>query len=391
MRTFGRSLSKLPKSGFDPGFLDVLERSGRTGFWHIDLLSDEVFFSKVVCETHGMPPGYIPQGINECLEWYHPDDRELVSKTVRGAAEEGKPFSYEARLVTSGNSSCWVSVDGEIGIDKAGRPFKIFGTMQDISDSRDMTSRLNDALRDAQSASRLKESFLANMSHELRTPLNAIIGFSQLIKMMETSGRVDQQVAGYASDIADAGGHLLTIVEDIFRVAQLEADTSDVSREPVVIGTLLDDVRSLTGAAAREQGRQLDLECTLCARTSIIGDKDKLAKVLVNFVSNALKFSPVSSPVKIVAECEGDSRVLIRVTDEGPGIPAALHQKIFERFERLEASKYAIEGIGVGLAIARDLVTSMGGEIGVDSVEGEGSTFWLSFPVEQRAKLTLVE
>ena len=135
----------------------------------------------------------------------------------------------------------------------------------------------------------------------------------------------------------------------------------------------------------------MKLESTLCARTSIVGDKDKLAKVLVNLVSNALKFSPASSPVRIVAECKSGSRVLIKVIDEGRGIPAELHHKIFERFERLEASKYAIEGIGVGLAIARDLVTSMGGEIGVDSIEGEGSTFWVSFPVEQRARLSLVQ
>ena len=254
-----------------------------------------------------------------------------------------------------------------------------------------MNLKLSEALRDAQSANRLKDSFLANMSHELRTPLNAIIGFSQIIKMMETKGSVDKQAADYASDIANAGEHLLSIVEDVFRVAQLEADTSKVSCEPVMIGTLLDDVRSLTGAAAREQGRQLKLESTLCARTSIVGDKDKLAKVLVNLVSNALKFSPASSPVRIVAECKSGSRVLIKVIDEGRGIPAELHHKIFERFERLEASKYAIEGIGVGLAIARDLVTSMGGEIGVDSIEGEGSTFWVSFPVEQRARLSLVQ
>lgn len=391
MRTFGRSLAKMPKSGFEPGFLDVLERSGRTGYWHIDLKTDEVFFSKVVCEAHGMPTGYIPQGVNECLEWYHPDDRASVAETVRRAAKEGTPFSYEARLITSAKTTCWVSVDGEVGADQNGQPEKLFGALQDISQSREMNLRLSEALREAQGANRLKDSFLANMSHELRTPLNAIIGFSQIIQTMETNGRIDKQVADYASDIADAGGHLLTIIEDIFRVAQLEADTSKVSCEPVAIGALLDDVRSLTGAAAREQERTLTLESTLCARTSIIGDKDKLAKVLVNLVSNALKFSPRSSPVRIVAECEGGSRVLIKVIDEGRGIPVELHHKIFERFERLEASKYAIEGIGVGLAIARDLVTLMDGEIGVDSVEGEGSTFWLSFPVEQRTKLTLVE
>ncbi len=390
MRTFARPLANLPKSGHEPEFLDVVEKFGRTGYWNINLKTEEIYFSKEACRAHGMPPGYVPQDINECIEWYHPDDREAVYETVKRASASGTAFSYEARLVTSGKRICWVSVNGEVRTDEAGKPATMIGAMSDITQAREMNLQLRDALREAKSANRLKDSFLANMSHELRTPLNAIIGFSQLIKMMEPSGRVDAQVGNYASDIANAGGHLLSIIEDVFRVAQLEADIDKVSLEPVAVGALLDDVRSLTGAAAREQGREVVLESTPCARTSIFADKDKMAKVLVNLVSNALKFSPPGTPVRIVAECVNKERVSIKVIDQGRGIPAALHQKIFERFERLEASRYAIEGIGVGLAIARDLVTSMGGEIGVDSVEGEGSTFWLSFPVEQQGEIALV-
>ena len=290
----------------------------------------------------------------------------------------------------SNKGVCWVSVDGEVRRDEFGQPEALIGAMQDISEAREQNLKLSEALREAQSANRLKDSFLANMSHELRTPLNAIIGFGQLIEMMGSDGRVDKQAADYASDITSAGGHLLSIIEDIFRVAQLEADAGKINCRPVEIGAVLDDVRALTGAAARDQGREVTLECTFCARTSIVADKDKLVKVLVNLVSNALKFSPASAPVRIIAECVETSRVTIKVIDEGRGIPANLHDKIFERFERLEASKYAIEGIGVGLAIARDLVSSMGGQIGVDSNEGEGSTFWLSFPASRQVKLALV-
>jgi len=284
----------------------------------------------------------------------------------------------------------WVSVTGEIRRDEHGEAVTVVGALSDITEAREANLQLTEALREAHSANRLKDSFLANMSHELRTPLNAIIGFSQLIEMMEASGRVDEQVADYASDITNAGEHLLSIIEDLFRVAQLEADTSKVNFETVPVGSLLDDVSVLTNAAAKAQGRTVVLEGTPCARTSIVGDKDKLVKVLVNLVSNAIKFSPVSSVVRIIAECERDSHVLIKVTDTGRGIPEALHHKIFERFERLEASKYAVEGIGVGLAIARDLVTSMGGKIGVDSAIGKGSTFWIRFPVQQQSTVSLV-
>jgi len=390
LRTFGRPQAKLPKSGFGPDLLDVLERSGRNGYWHLDLKTEDIFFSQEVCRAHGMPNGYIPQTIDECVAWYHPDDQYRVSEIVKQSLRDGHPFCYEARLVAATQEIRWVSVTGEIRRDEHGEAVTVVGALSDITEAREANLQLTEALREAHSANRLKDSFLANMSHELRTPLNAIIGFSQLIEMMEASGRVDEQVADYASDITNAGEHLLSIIEDLFRVAQLEADTSKVNFETVPVGSLLDDVSVLTNAAAKAQGRTVVLEGTPCARTSIVGDKDKLVKVLVNLVSNAIKFSPVSSVVRIIAECERDSHVLIKVTDTGRGIPEALHHKIFERFERLEASKYAVEGIGVGLAIARDLVTSMGGKIGVDSAIGKGSTFWIRFPVQQQSTVSLV-
>jgi PAS domain S-box-containing protein len=389
VRTFGKSDRYRPSPGTTPDFLEVVERFGRTGYWHIDLKTEIVFFSDEVCKTHEMPPGYRPESLKECLEWYHPDDRQTVAEAARLAAADGEPFSYEARLTTVSNAVRWVSVSGEVRFDEEGSPAALIGTMYDISVEREMNRRLGEALREARSASRLKDTFLANMSHELRTPLNAIIGFSQVIKMMEGQGRVDAQVGEYATDIANSGAHLLAIIEDIFSLAQMEAEADIMTFAPIEIGTLLDDVRSLTGTVSREYQRKVVFDAPAGTLSRIVADKSKMTKILVNLVSNAIKFSPPDAPIRVTANMGSCGRAILSVIDKGPGIPDHLQTKIFERFERLEASRHAIEGVGVGLAIARDLVNSMGGEIGVTSVEGEGSTFWLAFDMEAQPQRAL--
>lgn len=367
-------------------FLSVVERFGRTGYWHIDVASETVFLSDEICRAHAMPPGYRPESIRECIEWYHPEDRGLVKDTVYSAARDGEAFSFEARLITASKQTRWVSVSGEVKSDDQDNPLSLVGTLSDISVEREMNVRLGLALHDAKIANRLKDTFLANMSHELRTPLNAIIGFSQVIGMMEDQGKVDEQVGGYAADIANAGSHLLAIIEDIFSLAKMESESEEMKFAPIHVGELFDDVRSLVGAKARDSKRKVVFECAGHASDLFVASKDKMTKVLVNLVSNAIKFSPPNAPIRVVASTGSCRRLMMSVVDKGPGIPEHMHEKIFERFERLEATKHAMEGVGVGLAIARDLVSSMGGEIGVSSVEGEGSTFWLAFERAEKAK-----
>jgi len=386
VRTLGNSEKSLPTSIGELDFLSVVERFGRTGYWHIDVASETVFLSDEICRAHAMPPGYRPESIRECIEWYHPEDRDLVKNAVYAAARDGEAFSFEARLVSASKQVRWVSVSGEVKSDDQGNPTSLIGTLSDISVEREMNVRLGRALHDAKIANRLKDTFLANMSHELRTPLNAIIGFSQVIGMMEDQGKVDEQVGGYAADITNAGSHLLAIIEDIFSLAQMEAEAGEMKFAPIHVGELFDDVRSLVGAKARDSKRKVVFECSGHASEIFVANKDKMTKVLVNLVSNALKFSPASAPIRVIASIGPCRRLMMSVVDKGPGIPEHMHEKIFERFERLEATKHAMEGVGVGLAIARDLVSSMGGEIGVSSVEGEGSTFWLAFERAEKAK-----
>lgn len=385
MRTFGQSVGKRPDSDTQSEFLSVVEKFSQVGYWHIDLRTEVVFFSDEVCSAHGMPPGYRPESIDECVGWYHPDDQEVVRDTVISAASRGEPFSYEARLKAVSKKTTWVEVNGEVRRNEDGHPSAIVGTLKDISVERELNFRLYEALREAKTASRLKDMFLANMSHELRTPLNAIIGFSQVIKMMQNQGKVDEQVGGYAGDIEGAGVHLLSLIEDIFSLAHLEAENEACDVQPIEIESLLDDLRSMTGAAARDCNCDIIFDGDAAVSSWLMADKVKITKILIFLVSNALKSSPPGESVRVVARTETCGRVFLKVIDKGPGIPEDLHEKMFERFERMEPSESSVEGVGVGLAIARDIVASMGGEIGVDSVEGEGATFWMAFPAEEKA------
>ena len=381
MRTFGHSLGKILSPESAPDFLGVVEKFGRVGYWRIDLRTELAYFSDEVCRTHGLPPGYRPESLKECVGWYHPEDRQFVTETVEMAAKDGTPFSYEARLQTVAKEIRWIAVNGEVRKDITGMPETIIGTLTDITAERELNMRLGDALQVAQSASRLKEMFLANMNHELRTPLNAIIGFSQVIKMMEQQGKASKAVGEYAGDIENAGAQLLSLIEDIFVLAKMEADSKAVALETVNINEVLKDLRSLTAANARDNNQTVLFTQIQEPFSCVVADHGKLSQILVYLVSNAIKVSPPNETIEVSARLTKHNRVTLQVTDKGPGISSEQHDRIFDRFNRMDPSDRSVENISVGLTIARDMVESMGGEIGVESVEGKGATFWLSFPV----------
>lgn len=371
-------------------FLDTVERLENVGYWQIDLNTEVAFLSQEACAIYGATSGYRPQTVSECAAWFHGDDRDLLIDAVNAARGGEATFTFDARLIGSaGEGPRWVRVSAEMKRNAVGWPGSLIGTIKDITDERETIGRLADVLHKAHGAKCVKDAFLANMNHELRTPLNAIIGFSQLLEMMGEKDDAEPQIGEYATYISQAGQRLLGILEDIFRLSRFEAEAEQLELRALDIATLLDDLRSEARAQVRARGgaRAITFDLSPCAAGVIQGDQNKILQVAVNLVSNAIKFSPSTAPIVVRAHRDGrQRRLLIEVTDKGPGIPAHLHEKIFERFERLDAATQAIEGIGVGLAIARDLVRAMGGEIGVNSKAGEGSTFWLAFPIEREER-----
>ena len=232
-------------------------------------------------------------------------------------------------------------------------------------------------------SNRLKSEFLANVSHELRTPLNSIIGFADLVK---ETGRENAKLQRYANNIHASGSSLLDLINDLLDLAKIEAGRMEVRRESLSLGDLFESLLNLLGPLATKRGVHLthDLGTDV---PLLVTDPGKLQQVLYNLLSNAIKFSPEGGRVTLSADRADESHVRLSVADEGPGIAAEHHDLIFEKFRQLDQGmtrRHA--GTGLGLAISRELVTLLGGEIGVDSALGRGATFRVVLPIEPRAK-----
>lgn len=310
---------------------------------------------------YGLEHGQYPEAIGTEGEWLAERMRHHINPTG----------PIEQQLT----NNRWVRIH-----EIATRHGQRVGIRIDITKMKDLEARLHDAAREALSANQLKDRFMANMSHELRTPLNAIIGFSQVIELLAEQDEAHHKVGEYASDIVSAGEHLLGVIEDIFSLAQMEAGAETVRLEAVPVHEILDDVQSLTRTMATQRGKDIAFEDGVCMTLPVAVDKVKMAQVLVNLVSNAIKYSG-DGEIAVRAIPGETGYIVFEVSDEGPGIALDVQDRIFDRFERLDVTKQAIEGIGIGLAIAKDLVAAMHGEIGVDSVPGEGATFWVSIPL----------
>lgn len=229
-----------------------------------------------------------------------------------------------------------------------------------------------DALALAERASRTKTEFLSRVSHELRTPLNSILGFAQILEMRNLDP--DDTVA--VTNIRRAGEHLLRLVQDLIDVSQVEAGALAVDTESVPLGPIVEQVRRLT---AHEAERGTVTLVTRIDDVEVHADPTRLVQVLVNVVSNAVKYSPAGSVVGLTTARVGTD-VHIRVADAGPGIPAEARDRLFEPFDRLGAERSHVPGSGIGLTVARQLVTAMHGRLELTSSSPEGSVFTVTLP-----------
>ncbi|HEX4053050.1 MAG TPA: ATP-binding protein [Tepidisphaeraceae bacterium] len=226
-------------------------------------------------------------------------------------------------------------------------------------------------------SNRLKSEFLANVSHELRTPLNSILGFADLLRE-----NADPKAARYVQNILTSGRNLLDLINDLLDLAKIEAGRMDVRSEPLPLADLFEGLINLLKPLA--EAKELAIASTVSLDVPILQtDPAKLQQVLYNLLSNAIKFSPVAGRIDLTAQTEGAERVRVTVKDQGPGIESEKHEVIFEKFRQIDGSvTREHSGTGLGLAISRELVALLGGTIGVDSVQGQGASFWVILPIK---------
>jgi signal transduction histidine kinase len=227
-------------------------------------------------------------------------------------------------------------------------------------------------------SNRLKSEFLANVSHELRTPLNSILGFAELLRDMNAG---EGRQMRYLQNILASGRNLLELINDLLDLAKIEAGRMEVRSEALSLNDLFEGLVSILKPLAEKRGASV--QPGVAADMPILHtDGPKLQQVLYNFLSNAIKFSPAQGRIDLRAERDGEGWARISVTDQGPGIEPAQQQIIFEKFRQIDGSVTREHGgTGLGLAISKELVSLLGGTIGVVSVPGQGATFWVRIPV----------
>jgi signal transduction histidine kinase/CheY-like chemotaxis protein len=229
---------------------------------------------------------------------------------------------------------------------------------------------VNEALRAASSA---KSEFLSQMSHELRSPLTAIMGFGELLRYSE----LDEKQQHRVTLILKAGEHLGAIVNEVLDLSRIEAGDISISSEPVPLQPLIEDALELMRPLADGNAVTIDSPTFSAGSGYVRADNQRLKQVVINLVSNAIKYNRAGGKVLVAASAIDGGRIRITVEDTGPGIDEASIGKLFVPFERLDASGTDVEGTGLGLALSRTLIEAMGGTIGVESTPGVGSAFWV--------------
>lgn len=301
--------------------------------------------------------------------WIEPEMRESFLQQLH--ENGGRVAGYEASLRRKDGQAIWVSASSHLNLDEDGNIIGVEGILRDISQRKQLELDLMQAKEEAEAANKAKSTFLASMSHELRTPLNAILGFSQILEMENLDADIQDSVA----HIHKAGRHLLTLINEVLDLSSIEAGKIELSLETVDVGSLFDEAMGAIAPLAQRKGIELGYQRPGEA-LGVVADRNRMHQVVLNLVSNAIKYNRPQGKVEIYAERNTD-RVRISVSDTGIGMSPHDLEQLFMPYARFGPRH--IEGTGIGLTITRRLVEAMGGTIGVESEQDVGSTFWIEF------------
>jgi PAS domain S-box-containing protein len=312
----------------------------------------------------------------------HPDDlAHFEANTValfageRTSAEADPPHRFRRA------DGSWAWLEGNPGplAGPDGAPMGLINVFRDVTEKQALKAQLDEALAKAEQATGVKAEFLANMSHEIRTPLTAVLGFASLLAERTD---LDETAQGQVGRIAGAGRALLAVINDVLDFAKVEAGEITIRRRPTCPEQTAREVLEMFALQAGAKGLELRFDVAAGLPRSLVLDEDRLRQILVNLVGNAVKFTD-RGRVAVALSYDAEERLVIEVSDTGPGISAAAKAKLFQLFSQVDGSSTRTKGgSGLGLAICRGLAQAMGGTVGVKSRVGRGSTFRLVLPAQ---------
>jgi signal transduction histidine kinase len=369
--------------------LDDALLAGEVGTYQWDVPDDRLWGDANFARIFDIvldPTGAAP--LADYLAAIHPDDRDRTAQLVQHTLETGAPYATEYRIVPRRAEGAirWVEARGRVEYDADHRPLRFSGVVQDITRRREaeaerarLLEEAEAARREAEVANRAKSDFLATMSHELRTPLNAIGGYADLIGM-GVPVSPPEELRPFVDRIRTAQRHLLHLINAVLNFAKLEAGRVEFHLDSVPVGDLLDGVQLFV--EPQVLARQQQFHCDPCDDGfRVRADREKVSQILLNLVSNAVKFTPPGGEIRIWAEAAGDDTIAIHVRDTGQGIPADKLDAVFDPFVQVDSQfTREAQGTGLGLAISRELARGMHGELTAESTLGVGSTFTLTLP-----------
>lgn len=362
--------------------LETVTEAAGIGVWELSRSDGSLYMNKVARALFWLPQE-APVKINDCMARMNAQDLPRIRDSLDALMERAEPFECEAKISSPSGEARWIQCSVSPLLDPEGRVMSAVGTAIDATAWKRETGEFQSALDLAEAAANAKTDFLARMSHEIRTPMNAILAPTHLLAESSLDGSQRELV----TMIQHAGEHLLDVINTILDFSKLEAGKMTLSEVAFDVGTLMADALTPFGIIAGNRGVQLSYRIASGALGQWMGDPARIRQIILNLVSNALKFTPNDGEVEVsVSRWAGEDGIQpgleFRVRDTGCGLSLQETERIFLPFEQGSfGESQRPGGTGLGLSICRELVDLMGGIIGVDSAPGEGSEFWFCLPM----------